>query len=173
MKRSVIAVLALIGVWTASSPARAQQNAASANANASATIVTAISISKTADMNFADVVSSGAPGTVVLSASSSPTRSVTGGAELGNSTGISAATFTVAGDPDATYSITLPGSDVTLSDGGVNTMTVNTFTSSPSGTGTLSGGGTQTLYVGATLNVGANQPNGTYDGTFSVTVAYN
>ena len=52
-------------------------------------------------------------------------------------------------------------------------MQVNTFVSSPSGTGTLSGGGTETLSVGATLNVGVAQATGTYAGTFTVTVEYN
>jgi hypothetical protein len=85
--------------------------------------------------------------------------------------GTSAATFTVAGLASAGYSITLPAS-TTLTSGG-NNMTVNTFTSNPSGTGTLSGGGTQTLSVGGTLQVGASQPTGTYSGSFNVTVTYN
>ena len=52
-------------------------------------------------------------------------------------------------------------------------MTATTFTSDPSGTGTLTGG-TQTLNVGATLNVAAAQPAGTYvSGAFDVTVNYN
>jgi uncharacterized protein DUF4402 len=143
--------------------------AASATANVSASIVPAISISKDTDMNFADVVAGGSTGTVVLSAAGA--RSVTGGATLGNSAGASAASFTVSGDPSATYSITLPSS-ATISSGG-NNMTVNTFTSNPSGTGTIGGGGTQSLTVGATLQVGANQVQATYAGTFDVTVAYN
>jgi hypothetical protein len=55
---------------------------------------------------------------------------------------------------------------------GGTTMTVDNFTSNPSGTGTLAGG-TQTLSVGARLNVGAGQVAGDYTGEFSVTVAYN
>jgi hypothetical protein len=56
-----------------------------------------------------------------------------------------------------------------------NTMTVTAFTSTPSGTGTLSGAGAQTIDVGATLNVAASQVGGTYvSGTpFTVTVNYN
>ena len=54
-------------------------------------------------------------------------------------------------------------------------MTVDTWTSTPSGTGTLSAGGSQTLTVGATLNVAGSQVAGTYvSGTpFTVTVNYN
>ncbi|WP_373861577.1 DUF4402 domain-containing protein [Burkholderia multivorans] len=45
------------------------------------------------------------------------------------------------------------------------------------GAGTLGGtagtAGTQTVYVGGTLNVAGNQAPGAYSGTFNVTVAYN
>jgi Domain of unknown function (DUF4402) len=51
-------------------------------------------------------------------------------------------------------------------------MTVNSFVSSPPGTGTLSGGGTQSIRIGATLIVGPNQTPGAYSGAFSVTVNY-
>jgi len=50
-------------------------------------------------------------------------------------------------------------------------MTVDTFTSTPSGTGTLTGGA-ETLNVGATLQVGIGQATGSYTGTYSVTVNY-
>ena len=43
----------------------------------------------------------------------------------------------------------------------------------PSGAGQLDALGNQTLTIGATLNVGANQAPGDYSGSFSVTVAYN
>jgi len=52
-------------------------------------------------------------------------------------------------------------------------MTVNAFTSNPSGTGTLSSGGTQTLNVGATLNVAAAQTAGTYTNATGVAVSVN
>lgn len=131
-----------------------------------------LTLTKTADMNFGDVIAGGTSGTVVLTASASPSRSVTGGAELGNPTNVSSATFTVGGEAGFTYAITLPSTDVTITSG-INSMIVNTFTSSPSGTGTLTGG-SETLYIGATLNVGAFQASGSdYTGSFDVTVAYN
>jgi hypothetical protein len=54
-------------------------------------------------------------------------------------------------------------------------MTVDTWTSTPSSTGTLSSGGTQTLTVGGTLHVAGSQVSGTYTSAtpFSVTVNYN
>jgi len=161
--------LILLGLAIGPALFAAEAGAATATANVTASIVPAITITKDTDMSFADVVAGASAGTVVLSTAG--TRSVTGGTTLGNAAGTAAAAFTVTGDPSSTYSITLPAF-ATINSGG-NTMTVNTFVSNPSGTGTLSGGGTQSLSVGATLQVGASQVQGNYSGTFDVTVAYN
>ena len=81
MRSILVAVLAAAALMlVANRPAAAQ---ATTSANASATIVTAISLTKTADLDFGNVVASGSAGTVVLTAAGS--RSVTGGASLGNS----------------------------------------------------------------------------------------
>lgn len=168
----VLIVCACLFLGAASRNANAQQNTATTTANVGARIVTAISISKDVDMDFGDVVTGGTIGTVVLSAAASPTRTPTGGTTLGNNTTVAAGAFTVSGQAASTYAITLPSSPVTITTG-ADDMTVDTFTSTPSGTGVLNGGGTQALYVGATLHVGANQVSGTYTGTFDVTVTYN
>ncbi len=144
---------------------------ATATATSTGTIITPIAIEKTVDMNFGNVSVNATAGTVVLAPAG--TRTKTGGVTLPVVTGtVTAATFNVTGAGSSTYSITLP-TTVTLSSGS-NTMTATAFTSTPSGTGTLSAGA-QTLSVGATLNVAANQAAGTYtSGTpFSVTVNYN
>lgn len=84
-----------------------------------------------------------------------------------------AAQFTISGTPSAMFDITLPANGtVLLSDGASGSMAVNNFTSSPSGSGMLSGGGTQTINVGATLTVGGAQAPGGYSGSFNVTVNY-
>ena len=173
MKKSYLIPLVIIGVGIiAAGSANAQQAEATTAASASAAIIADITLTKTADMDFGDVIAGGALGTVVLTAAASPSRSVTGGTELGNSGSVSSATFTVGGEGSSTYSITLPSEDVTISSG-ANDMTVNTFTSDPSGTGVLTSG-SQTLYVGATLNVAADQASSAnYTGSFDVTVAYN
>ena len=146
---------------------------ASATASSSVSIVTPISIAKTLDMNFGNIAASGTAGTVILAPAG--TRAKTGGVTLPAMVGtVSAATFTISGQASYTYSITLPGSAITLASGG-NNMSASTFTSTPTPTGTLSAGGTQTLTVGATLSVGANQVAGTYTTAtpFTVTVNYN
>ncbi len=123
----------------------------SATASAAATILTPIAISNTVDMNFGNLASSGTAGTCVLATDAS--RSTTGGVTIMAGGTITAASFTVTGVAAATYTITLPAGATTVSDG-TNTMTIDTWASNPSGTGTLTGG-TSTLLVGATLNVNA------------------
>lgn len=67
--------------------------------------------------------------------------------------------------------IGLPADGTVTLTSGANTMAVNGFTSTPSGTSLMSGGTLQ-ISVGATLSVGANQPPGNYSGSFSVTIVY-
>ncbi len=67
--------------------------------------------------------------------------------------------------------ITLPTNGTVTLTSGANTMAVNQFTSTPSGTSLMTGGALQ-ISVGATLSVGANQPPGNYSGSFSVTITY-
>ncbi len=143
-----------------------------ATATATGTIVTPIAITKTMDMNFGNVAVSTAAGTVVLAPAG--TRSNTGGVTLPATAGtVTSASFNITGMAGYTYSITLPSTATTVSSGS-NNMTVTTFTSTPSLTGTLTGG-ISTLKVGATLNVGPSQAAGTYTSAtpFSVTVNYN
>jgi hypothetical protein len=81
----------------------------------------------------------------------------------------------VGGEGVYTYTITLPSTNYTITDPvSTATMIVNTFTVTPSGTGTLTAGA-QTLNVGATLNVEAAQTPGVYTNAtgFDVTVNYN
>lgn len=101
-------------------------------------------------------------------------RMKTGSVILVNQAGTaSAAQFTISGTPNAVYVISLPIDGTTfLTDGGSGSMALNSFTSSPSVTGVLSGGGTQTINVGATLSVSNLQGTGAYSGAFQVTVNY-
>lgn len=73
-----------------------------------------------------------------------------------------------SGEESLSYSVELPTS-VTISNN-TETMTVDNFTSNLSNnSGTISGG-SDTFYVGATLNVNEAQEPGSYSGTFDVTV---
>lgn len=173
MKQAIKSLVVLAAASVIGTSAIAQQSS-TATAGVSATIITPISISKTADMNFGNIaVSTGSGGTVILAPGGSRTPS--GGVSLPATTGSpSAASFTVTGEGSYTYAITLPSSAVSIDDNASHTMDVTAFTSTPTPTGTLSSG-TQTLNVGATLTVGAAQAVGTYsaDVPFDVTVNYN
>lgn len=144
-----------------------------ASATGTAEIVAPIAIANAVDMNFGNVAESGA-GTVILDPAG--TRTITGSVTLPAITGtVTAASFTVTGTSGYTYTITLPSTDYTITrTAGAETMIVNAFTSNPNGTGTLTGG-SETLNVGATLNVAAGQVPGTYTNAtgFDVTVNYN
>lgn len=169
--RKILTMLASTAILTVLSVGvgLAQQNSDTATADVTADVVAAIAISTTTDMNFGKVVAGATGGTVVLTTAG--VRSATGGATLGNAGATAAAAFDVTGESGATYAITLPPSSATIISGS-DQMTVDAFDSDPDGTGTLTGG-SETLNVGATLNLDANQPVGTYTGTFDVTVAYN
>jgi len=145
---------------------------ASETATATATIIEPITLTNVTDMNFGNIAVSAA-GTVVLSPAG--VRTPTGGITLPTITGtVSAATFDVDGEANFTYSITLPAAAITITNGTDN-LTVDTWTSNPTPTGTLDGTGYQLLQVGATLDIPlGTESAGTYTGpSFTVTVNYN
>jgi hypothetical protein len=171
MKKLTI-LIALLVVVGFSTNAFAQLSA-SATASTTATIVTPIGISKTVDMNFGNIATTAAVGTVVLTPASG--RTVTGGAALPPVIGtVTAASFAVTGSGTYAYAITLPGAAITLTGVPSGTVTVGTFTSTPSGNGALTAGA-QTLLVGATLNLPVSTVAGIYSNAagLSVTVNYN
>jgi len=162
--------LLLIGIFTTSTFAQA-----TATATATATIIAPITIANAVDMNFGNLaIQAGTAGTVVIAPAGTRTR--TAGVTLPSTTGtFTQASFTVGGEGVYTYTITLPRTNYTITDPvSTATMIVNTFTVTPSGTGTLTAGA-QTLNVGATLNVEAAQTPGVYTNAtgFDVTVNYN
>jgi len=145
-----------------------------ASASSEATIITPLAIVKNVDLNFGNIVA--APTSGVVTVATNGTRSKTGGVTLPAATPgtISAAKFTVTGLANATYSITLPSAFNITRSGGTETMEVSAFVSNPTPTGLLTGG-TQELFVGASVAVGANQAAGTYVNAtaLTITVAYN
>ena len=150
------------------------------SSTATATIVSPITIVLDVPLNFGNLAVSATGGVVTLEASAAATRSQVGGVTFPVVAGtVAAATFTVSGVPDATYSILLPSTDLTITNttgAGGETMIVNNFTSSPTPTGQLGAlSGEETLYVGADVTVAANQVAGVYVSAvpFDVTVNYN
>ena len=144
--------------------------AGSVTAPVTARIVSTVNLITLSGMQFGEISASSAPGTIVLEPGGA--RTSTQGATLNSAVPGGPASFEIIGDPSSTYLIRLPVS-VTLSSSNGENMEVNQFTSLPSQTGQLDGGGRQTLFVGGTLNVNANQLYGRYSGVMSVTVEYN
>jgi hypothetical protein len=143
-----------------------------ANGTATATVVAPITVTENFPMNFGDIAVGTVGGTVILATDG--TRSVTGDVDAVSSTPGTAATFNVTGVAGAAYTIGYGAG--TLTDGGVNSMAVNGF--SDTSTGTLAGG-SELISVGATLTVTGSQVPGSYStanagGTpYTVTVNYN
>lgn len=134
-----------------------------------AAAVVGINLTANSNLGFGQAVATVTPGAVTVSPEG--VRTVSGGVVLGNGFGASAASFTVTGEPNVNYSITLPSSGVLTGAG--SSMSVDEFTSSPDGSGNLGPGGTQVVTLGATLHVGAPQLSAAYSGTYFVTVSYN
>lgn len=152
--------------------------AANASATASATVVTPIAITKATDLVFGNFYPSATAGTVNVDTNG--TRSATGGVTVAVSGATAAAAkFDVTGQGSATYTITY-ASGVTLTGPGtamaltqISDLTGAGGASGQAATGTLTAGGTQSIYVGGSLAVGANQVAGAYTGNITATVAYN
>ncbi len=143
---------------------------ATANFTASVTIIQPIGITNTANMNFANLDAKSG-GAIILSPDNSRTNQ--GGVELKDGNTVSAATFEVTGQAGYTYSISLPNSNHVLTNG-TDDIIIRDFTSSLNDEGSLADG-SQTLRVGASLDINPNQTPGNYTspGGFNVTVNYN
>ncbi|MBC9914583.1 DUF4402 domain-containing protein [Chitinophaga varians] len=173
--KKVLSLLAIVSVIFAGKAVA--QTSATATANASATVITPIAIAKTLDLNFGVLASSPIPGTLKISPAG--VRTTTGGVSTLSTTGtVTPAIFSVTGENNFTYAITLPLIPVVLNHTTLPGafMLATNFTSSPAViTGGVLTGGSQALNVGATLFVGPNQPHGLYTTNipFPVTVNYN
>jgi hypothetical protein len=170
--KKIILLTAIVMIATTTAVA---QSSASDSGKTSAQVITPITISKTVDMNFGNLVATVAGGAIVLATDGSRTgpAAILAGTQNGT---IAAASFTVDGETDFTFDITLPSGPFVVSNGDTEaaTMSVGSFLSSPNAAGTLALG-TETLLVGATITLDANQASGTYtnDDALAVTVNYN
>jgi hypothetical protein len=136
-------------------------------ASTTATLITPISISKDVDMNFGQIASSAAQGTVVLNYLDQGT--ISGGLTSpdGGATAKTAA-FTVTGEATSAFSITIPTSILLTNSVGGNTLVVSDFIADAGAASALVAG-TKVIKVGATLTVPANTVAGTYTNTGDVT----
>ncbi len=176
MRRRVIPVIIPVILLTCH-----HVGAAAADGEASATIDSSLQLYKTTDLNFGSIVPGSSSGTVTLLPSGS--YSYVGPLALVAGTPRVAAAFMAYGQMHSTFTITLPD-QIEITNSGGDVMTVDTFTSDPSGTGTLyttygNQGGPffleypmKAIHVGATLYVNAEQAVGVYTGEFSIMIDY-
>jgi hypothetical protein len=165
--KKILLVSALLIAFTAGTFA---QSTDTEQTTATATIVGPLALTKVSDMNFGTIAVTGTAGTVVLGTDNS--RTAVGPSLVPPAAGI-AASFTVSGDGNRTFAITLPANGTVTLISGANTMAANDFVHSAGVNPALSGG-TAAFTVGATLSVGAAQASGIYtSANFPVTVSYN
>jgi len=163
-------------LFVASSSLQAQStNKTSATGYITAEVIVAFSAIETSQMNFGRFSPGPYGGQLILTPQG--TISVMGSVATGS--GIhNAASFYVTGDSFTSFSINLPKSPATLTNtANAKTMLVSSWASVPNsgpGGGTLHDG-FQTVYVGATLEVGTlnDNPVGIYTGTYTITFDFN
>lgn len=141
----------------------------SAPAPGKAIILVPLKLTKLQDLSFGTVVSAPTSGTVSIDPTSGA-RTVSGGVTEVLSDVGQRATFDWAGSPNqqVSFSITPPAS---LSDGTGDSVTIAMNISS--GTATVGPTGFVEVGVGGIIFLAANQPEGIYTNTFSVTANYN
>lgn len=145
-------------------------------------VVERFGLVKTGDLSFGDLAVGATGGTVIVTTAGA--RSSTGGVVLYGGSH-SPAAFSGFGNPNRQVIITFGAPSILITrSGGSQTMTVDSFTPNPTGSGGLNQLGNSgrhrittstglfTFNVGARLIVAGSQTPGTYSGTFSVTVNY-
>ena len=157
LNRILFGSIAVIGLVLGIYETAEAGKSASTTALSKATVVKSISISKNADLDFG----AGYTGDAALTLDPN--------AQEG-------ANFTVGGEANMAYNITLPSSTTMTTGDGVGAdkqILVDTFSSNPATSGNIGSGGSQTLYVGAKRAALSNtQVSGAYSSIITVTVAY-
>lgn len=150
-------------------PAAAAPVAATNDATGRALLLVPLTLTKTDDLDFGTVITSSSPGTVSIAADGSG-QSVTGGVTALAAPAGGPAQFAGAGTPNQQVNLFL-APPATISDGNGHSMAISMNLESTS----VIIDSTHAFFVGVggTVNVGANQADGTYTGTFTVLAQYN
>ena len=143
---------------------------ATKSSNGTVTLLGPLTVLKRGDLDFGTLAVTTA-GTAVIDPVSGA-RTGTGGV-IPAGTGFHPATFTGTGNRNSVVNIRLPNKPTTVTRvGGTETMTVSNWTLDGKSNRKVPPSQTFDFAVGATLTVGANQAQGTYVGTFDVTIQY-
>ncbi len=159
MKKITFILIALITGTTFA------QGSDTGTATVNAEIVSTINISNGTNLDFGRMATPTADTEITVGTDG--VRGTVTGVTIPGGT-VSAAAFTVNAASGYTYSIAIP--TISLTGNGTAMPIIFTHDGGTTATGT---GADQTLNVGGTLTVGADQVAGAYTGTVIVTVAYN
>lgn len=173
MKKSLLALIVLVAsVWTATAEHRTNT---STPVGGKVRIYAPISLVNTSGqpLDFGVIAKGLSTSVIVVSAEETPPVNISSGdAVILSSYSQTAARFTVGGEPNQSYNISIPTTPQTISDGG-NDLSLTNFTCSKLGNESVIGaGGSDEFFVGATLTILSTTVAGEYSGTFNVTVAY-
>jgi hypothetical protein len=164
----------LVAVVVATIPAGNLYAQAVVTGHVFAEVVEGLTVEETTQLNFGRFYPETSGGNINVYPDGS--RSVSGDVSLLGM--VTPASFTVTGQADATFSISLPFQPAIITNlANAKTMIVDKWASLPvegTNTGVLTGG-TQVVKVGATLFVKskAENPAGMYSGTYSISFNYN
>ena len=172
MSRLLSPRLLALTILLAPTAGQAAAIAAPTPAQANAVMLFPLEIVKNRDLDFGNVAATGAAGTVVIDPETD-TISATGGALLVGGGNPHAAQFTGAAKGNNVVIIRIPKQPITLTRaGGTETMIANNFTLQGLDKRAVAARVAFDFRVGATLNVNANQAEGSYVGTFDVSIQY-
>ena len=157
----------MIGLTLAAAAAFDDQ--ATATATARAEVLQQISAVNTAELDFGTISRGSIAGQVTIAADGSG-RSVSGGVS-GAGGDPHPAQFLASGSPNRTYTIT-HDSGATLTNGSGDTLSITTLLIDGPTTRQFGSNGESTIGVGGILSVAGNQAEGSYSGSFSLTVDY-
>ena len=162
MKKITFILFALIAGTTLA------QTTADGTATVNAEIVSPITIANGTALNFGTINGTPIGGDVSVSFSGNRTFS-NSDMQITSATAITAAAFSITAADTYIYSISIPDILLTGSGDAMNVTFVHNRNSAARRTGDNTG---QILNVGGTLTVNDAQAAGSYDGTVTVTVAY-
>ena len=146
----------------------AQTSVTLSGQTASATVLAGLTLANTQVLNFGKIVTSGTPGTAVLTTAGA--MSYTGGITSAPGTA-TVASFTATGTTGQAVNLTIPAT-ITITGPSASTMVITTSTDATANPITLATG-TLIFKIAGSLAVSATQTTGAYNGTYAVTVAYN
>jgi hypothetical protein len=179
IRNKVKMLLAGLALWAGATGSAA--HAGSANGKADVVIVRPLTFITVDDIQFGNAFSSATAGTIVVPPSGA--RTATGGVVLQGAT-FQPARFAGQGGLNQNVQISMGANSYNLTrvGGGAPAMVMDTFTIGSTPTAQLttnprvfrisSPTGIFNFPVGATLRVNANQPAGTYQTTFAITLIY-